>query len=81
MRNQTTKALERLKQEIATEMGIELGAEQTARNNGKVGGHMTKKLIALGQQRLTEMMEEESRMPNYYIIPEQNKTENPYQLQ
>lgn len=44
------KALESLKYEIARELGIELGADQTARLNGTVGGEMTKRLVELGEK-------------------------------
>ena len=44
------KALENLKYEIARELGIELGADQTARLNGTVGGEMTKRLVELGEK-------------------------------
>ncbi|WP_054950953.1 alpha/beta-type small acid-soluble spore protein [Numidum massiliense] len=46
------RSMERLKEETAQEMGIELGADQTARNNGAVGGHMVKNLIRLGEESL-----------------------------
>ena len=35
-------------------MGITLGADATARQNGAVGGEMTKRLIHLAQQSLAE---------------------------
>lgn len=44
------KALENLKYEIAKEMGIELGADQTSRLNGTVGGEMTRRLVELGEK-------------------------------
>lgn len=44
------KALENLKYEIAKELGITLGADQSARLNGTVGGEMTKRLVELGQK-------------------------------
>lgn len=43
-------ALENLKYEIAKELGITLGADQTARLNGTVGGQMTKRLVELGEK-------------------------------
>lgn len=46
------QALEQMKYEIARELGIELGANQTARNNGTVGGEMTRRLVRLGEQAL-----------------------------
>lgn len=48
------RAMEQFKEETAQEMGIELGADQTARDNGAVGGEMVKRLIQLGQQSLGE---------------------------
>lgn len=47
--------LEQLKRQFATEMGIELGADTTARDNGRVGGEMTKALVKLGEQKLQEL--------------------------
>ena len=46
---ESKKALENLKYEIAKELGIELGANQTARLNGTVGGEMTKRLVQMGK--------------------------------
>jgi hypothetical protein len=44
-----------LKEEIAQELGIQYGADISARDNGRIGGEMTKRLIALGQAKLQEM--------------------------
>ena len=44
------QALESLKYEIAYELGINLGADQTSRLNGTVGGYMTKRLVELGEK-------------------------------
>lgn len=44
------KTLEDLKYEIARELGIELGSDQTSRLNGTVGGMMTKRLVELGKE-------------------------------
>jgi len=49
---QAENVIEQMRNEIAMEMGIELGANTTARDNGKVGGEITKRLVALGQQAL-----------------------------
>jgi hypothetical protein len=46
-------ALDRMKNEIANEFGVELGADTTARDNGSVGGEMTKRLILLAEQQLS----------------------------
>lgn len=40
------------KYEVAEELGVELGANETSRNNGKVGGKITKDLVAKGKQGL-----------------------------
>ncbi|WP_066289897.1 alpha/beta-type small acid-soluble spore protein [Bacillus sp. FJAT-29937] len=45
-------ALEQMKYEIAGEFGVQLGADTTARANGSVGGEMTKRLVAMGQEQL-----------------------------
>ena len=47
---ESKKTLENLKYEIAREMGIELGADQTSRLNGSVGGEMTRRLVELGEK-------------------------------
>ncbi len=44
------QALENLKYEIARELGITMGADQTSRLNGSVGGEMTKRLVELGKK-------------------------------
>ncbi len=45
-------ALDVMKFEIAQEFGIQLGAEQTARANGAVGGEITKRLVQFAEQAL-----------------------------
>lgn len=49
--------LDQMKQEIAGEFGIQLGADTTARANGSVGGEMTKRLVAMGQEQLKNQQE------------------------
>lgn len=46
------QALDQMKLEIAQEFGVKLGAEQTARANGSVGGEITKRLVAQAQSQL-----------------------------
>ena len=45
-------ALNQMKEEIANEFGVQLGADTTARANGSVGGEMTKRLVAYAEQAL-----------------------------
>jgi small acid-soluble spore protein A (major alpha-type SASP) len=37
-----------MKYEIASEFGVQLGAETTSRENGSVGGEITKRLVQMG---------------------------------
>jgi len=46
------EAMDQMKEEIAGEFGVQLGADTTARANGSVGGEMTKRLVSMGQQQL-----------------------------
>ncbi|MCE4051078.1 MULTISPECIES: alpha/beta-type small acid-soluble spore protein [Bacillaceae] len=48
-----SQALDQMKYEIATEFGVNLGAETTARANGSVGGEITKRLVQMAQQQLS----------------------------
>lgn len=47
-------ALNNMKAEIAQEFGVTLGADATARQNGSVGGEMTKRLIQLAQSQFVK---------------------------
>ncbi|MFZ3100906.1 MAG: alpha/beta-type small acid-soluble spore protein [Desulfitobacteriaceae bacterium] len=46
------QALDQFKYEIANEMGVQLGGDRTSRENGSVGGEMTKRLIQFAEQNL-----------------------------
>ncbi|UOF90877.1 alpha/beta-type small acid-soluble spore protein [Fodinisporobacter ferrooxydans] len=46
-------ALEQMKYEIASEFGVQLGADTTSRQNGSVGGEITKRLVAFAEQSLS----------------------------
>ncbi|MCY7777906.1 alpha/beta-type small acid-soluble spore protein [Bacillus haynesii] len=43
------QALEQMKFEIASEFGVNLGADTTSRANGSVGGEITKRLVSQAQ--------------------------------
>jgi hypothetical protein len=47
------RALDQMKYEIAQEFGVELGADQTSRQNGSVGGEITKRLVKFAEQALS----------------------------
>ena len=46
------QAIENMKYEIASELGITLGADTSSRLNGTVGGEITRRLVKLGEQML-----------------------------
>jgi small acid-soluble spore protein A (major alpha-type SASP) len=45
--------IDQMKAEIASEFGVVLGADQTARANGSVGGEITKRLVTFAEQSLS----------------------------
>lgn len=45
-------ALSQMKNEIANELGVQLGPDTTARQNGTVGGEITRRLVAMAQSQL-----------------------------
>lgn len=49
---QSEMILEQMKQEIANEFGIHYGADATARENGKIGGEITRRLVQMAQEQL-----------------------------
>ena len=44
----TQRSVDNMKYEIANEFGVKLGAGATSRENGLVGGEMTKRLVQRG---------------------------------
>ncbi|MBT2697777.1 small, acid-soluble spore protein, alpha/beta type [Neobacillus sp. C211] len=46
------QALSQMKYEIASEFGVNLGADTTSRANGSVGGEITKRLVAMAESQL-----------------------------
>lgn len=50
---QANAALNQLKYEIATEFGVNLGPDTTSRQNGSVGGEITKRLVSFAEQQLS----------------------------
>ena len=46
------QAIDKMKYEIASEFGVNLGPDATSRANGTVGGEITKRLVQMGQQNL-----------------------------
>ncbi|CAN2252564.1 beta type acid-soluble spore protein SspB [Bacillus vallismortis] len=46
------QAIDQMKLEIASEFGVNLGADTTSRANGSVGGEITKRLVSFAQQHM-----------------------------
>lgn len=46
------QAIEKMKYEIASELGVNMGPDATSRANGSVGGEITKRLVKMGEQQL-----------------------------
>lgn len=42
--------IERMKMEIADDFGVNLGADSTSRDNGSVGGEMTRRLVQMARK-------------------------------
>lgn len=51
---QSEMIIEQMKQEIANEFGINYGPDASARDNGRIGGEITKRLVALSQEQLKQ---------------------------
>ena len=46
------QAIEKMKYEIASELGVTMGPDATSRANGSVGGEITKRLVRMAEQNL-----------------------------
>lgn len=46
------QAVDQMKYEIANEFGVNLGPDATARQNGSVGGEITRRLVKMAQSNL-----------------------------
>lgn len=46
------QGLDQFKYEIASELGVQLGGDRTSRENGSVGGQMTKRMIQYAEESL-----------------------------
>ena len=46
------QALDQMKNEIASEFGVQLGPDSTSRANGSVGGEITKRLVRQAQEQM-----------------------------
>ncbi|RDW15563.1 alpha/beta-type small acid-soluble spore protein [Oceanobacillus chungangensis] len=51
-------AVNKMKEEIANEFDVELGADTTARENGSVGGEMVKRMIQIAEKSMANRKQE-----------------------
>jgi small acid-soluble spore protein A (major alpha-type SASP) len=49
---QASRAIDQLKMEAASTLGVTLGADTSSRQNGSVGGQITKSLVQIAEQTL-----------------------------
>lgn len=49
---QSQNAIDQLKMEAASTLGVSLGADTSSRQNGSVGGQITKQLVQIAEQSL-----------------------------
>ena len=49
------QAIDKMKYEIANELGVNMGPDATSRANGSVGGEITRRLVQMGEQHLGGM--------------------------
>ena len=54
-------AIDQMKYEIANEFGVNLGPDTTSRENGSVGGEITKRLVAMGQSQMSSSKYNQSK--------------------
>ena len=47
-------AVSKMKYESANELGVNLGPDATARQNGSVGGEITRRLVSMAQSQLSK---------------------------
>lgn len=50
--NGAKQAIDQMKYEIASELGVQMGPDATSKANGSVGGEITKRLVKMGEQNL-----------------------------
>ena len=47
------QAIDKMKYEIASELGVNLGPDATSRANGSVGGEITKRLVSYAKNQMS----------------------------
>ncbi|MBU8907705.1 alpha/beta-type small acid-soluble spore protein [Desertibacillus haloalkaliphilus] len=52
---QAEQFIDQMKEEVAQEFGVNLGADATSRSNGSVGGEITKRLVQMAEQQMGDV--------------------------
>ena len=55
------QAIDRMKYEIANELGVNLGPDATSRANGSVGGEITRRLVQNGMNQISSGYNNQTR--------------------
>ena len=75
--NEVQQLLDQMRNEVAAELGIEINPDMTSRDAGRIGGSITRKLVALGEMKLQEMSTQQTT--NSYMY-QQNQTQSNNEL-
>lgn len=49
-----SQSINQMKNEIADELGVNIGPNATARDNGSVGGEITRRLVSMAQNQMNQ---------------------------
>ena len=50
--NSNMNSIDKMKYEIASELGVSMGPNATSRDCGSVGGEITKRLVQMGEEKM-----------------------------
>ena len=59
------QAMDQMKLEIANELGVNLGPDATSRQNGSVGGEITKRLVNMAVNQMHNQSSQNQSQQNY----------------
>lgn len=62
--SKSKSSIENMKYEIANEFGVNLGASASSRDNGLVGGEITKRLVENGMSKSKAQMSSNKKQAN-----------------
>lgn len=59
------QAINQMKYEIANELGVNLGGDATSRQNGSVGGEITRRLVSMAENQMQAQQSQQQNQSNY----------------